>query len=154
MKRRRTRIGLFLGLAITLVSAQSMPGHAQNAKFEHPMGADAAVYTWTYDPHGEMKIAAMITEVEGKIAVCGMWTISKRLSPYIKETGLDRKTRGSANVVVKGKVVMNSLRTFRSVSKENFREGTKALCRVTPHAWNASYSNEDITIRTPKMTAF
>lgn len=154
MPRLIAKVCLMFGLVITLFAAQSLPGYAQNKKFERPLAEDPAVAVWTFNPQGEMTIAAMIFEMEGKVAVCGLWTISKRLSPYIKETGLDRKTRGNANVVVKGKVVMNSLRTFRSVSPKNFKVGSKALCRVTPHPWQAGYSNKDVVIRTPRTTAF
>jgi len=145
----------FCILALSLVLGCLYPamGIAQNGKFTQPMAKDPSVAVWGYDPQGEMMVAAMIKNVEGKVAVCGFWTISKRLSPYIKETGLDRITRGNANIVVKGVVVMHSLRTFKKVSLDNFAVGTVAPCKVTPHAWHSSFSNKDVVIRTPSTTA-
>ncbi len=89
-----SRFGIAFALAMSSFGGGATAARADD--FSMPMAEDALVMTYTYKPHGEMKIAAMIAPIDGKVAVCAFWTQSGCLSPYVKSTGLLSQSRGTS----------------------------------------------------------
>lgn len=138
-----------IAICVFAAGVISSPAHAQTSKFTQPLAKDAYLAVWTYEPQGEMTIAVSIVNADGKVAVCGAWTISKRMSPYLDEAGTVRKSRENAKILVDGTVVMNSMRSFRRILLKDFEFGADTKCKVTRHPWKSTYSNESVSLDAP-----
>lgn len=112
------------------------------------------VMQYTYRPYGEMRLAAMITESRGRVAVCGFWAKFEREQAYVKSTNLLQKSRANAKVMLDGKTILHDMSFMNQVRKEDFATGTPANCKQTDTPWASGYSNERITIRSPRLKTF
>ncbi|WP_135505170.1 hypothetical protein [Roseovarius aestuariivivens] len=119
-----------------------------------PMTEDVAVFQWTFKPSGEMLIAVIIAPVNGRIAVCGLWTITQRLSAEARRDQLPRHARGKSSLYLGNRKIMDGLRHIKQVSVDDFVVGTLAPCVLTKHAWHSSYANLKLEIRAPSFQAF
>lgn len=137
-----------------LFFAWPYPAGAQNKTFALPMSETGTVVALTFEPHGEVQIAAMLAPVQGKVAVCGFWTETKRLSPYVRTSNLLTRVRGSASIKLGNKTFLRNVSHFHEVEQDKFAAGEKASCVLTKHAWKDSYANQTLEVRVPRMKSF
>ena len=147
---------LISGLALATVVSSASHSLAQSTGGSRPLEQDAAVLTWSYDGngYGEMKIVAVIAPIQNKVAVCGVFAITKRLSAGVKRSQLLNKSRSRTSVWVDGTQVLDGLRKLRKVAPEDLVVGTQANCVVTQQPWKSSYSNKSIELRAASMSSF
>lgn len=60
-----------LAVGTTLANAQARP--------TAPMTSQASTQQYNFSPYGSILLEAMVREVGGKTAVCGIWTVNERL---------------------------------------------------------------------------
>lgn len=127
----------------------SMPASAQSAGPTVPMAQNSATVQYTFRPYGAMKIAAMVYEVGGKTAVCGMWTESERFQAYIRSSKLDRRARQTTSVKMGNLHLLKGVTFMKKVEPDQFVAGTRVPCKVTGVPWKSEFSRQTPSFGAP-----
>lgn len=151
----RTLFALFFAICFCTLSSTTQ-ALAQSQKLTMPLQQDAAVLRWIYDKngYGEMMIVAVIAPVDNKVAVCGAYSIIRRVSAGVKRSQLLSKSRSRTSVWLDGVQILDGMRRLNRVSPDELVVGTPANCVLTQHRWKSSYSNDDLELRAASMTSF
>ena len=144
------RTGLF-GLCLSFGLAATSPGVAQTNEFSVPMPKEPYTIEIPFKPYGSMLYAITIREVQGKVAVCGMWTKGKRWQAYVKKAHLPMRVRGVTKVLLGDTYLLTGVGFFNEVSEEEFAVGTRANCQMTGVTWQHGYSHDLIRLRIPRL---
>lgn len=140
-----------LGLCFAMGLSGVAPSVAQTNDFSAPMVKDPYVIEIPFKPYGSMYYAIMIREVQGKVAVCGMWSKGKRWQAYVKKAHLPMRVRGVTKVMLGETYLLTGVGFFNEASEEEFVVGTRANCQMTGVAWQRGYTNEHIRLRIPRL---
>ena len=115
------------------------------------MAQNGKVLTVSFQPYGEMKIAAMLRNVGGKTAVFGMWTESERFQAYIIAEKFDARIRSATRVTIGNRQVIHGVGFMKKVRSDAFGAGTQVLCKITGLPWQAEYANQCFEMRSPRI---
>lgn len=126
-------------------------GLAEDSRFSRPLASDAATGGMSFSLGGEVHIAAMITNVDGRVAVCGLWTKAQNISGVSKSLAMLRKGMGSGSIQYGNRTLLRGLSFMNEVAREDYVVGTKAACKMTKKAWQPSMSNKKLRIRIPRF---
>ena len=143
----RFLIALVLGVSVCF-STQSL---ANDGTFKRPLAKDAVVGGMSFSSGGEIHIAAMIVNVDGRVAVCGVWKEAIKVSGPSTALSMRRKGMERGSIHHGNKTLLRGLLFMNQVSKENYVVGTKANCKLTRKAWQPSYSNKKLKVRIPRF---
>ncbi|MEO0774119.1 MAG: hypothetical protein AAFZ04_13145 [Pseudomonadota bacterium] len=135
--------GLCALIANGPVSAQS--GHST------AMAPGAQIVEYTFKPYGAIQLAAMIKNIGGKTAVCGMWAETERLQAHIRAGNLHRRIRTTASVDLGNRRPITGLGFMKQVTAEDFKAGTQVPCRVTNVPWEAGFARQKIEFAAPRL---
>lgn len=116
-----------------------------------PMAQNGKVLTVSFQPYGEMKIAAMLRNVGGKTAVCGMWTESERFQAYIIAEKLDARIRSATRVTIGNQQVIHGVGFMKKVPEDAFGAGTQVPRKITGLPWQAGFANQGFEMRSPRI---
>ncbi len=124
---------------------------AQETRFTRPLTADAAIGGMSFSLGGEVHIGAMITNVDGRVLVCGVWTEAQNITSVGSSLAMLRKGMGSGSVQHGNRTLIRGLSFMNEVSQEDYVVGTKANCKMTKKPWQPSMSNKKLRIRIPRF---
>jgi len=140
---------LALSLAIGLSGVA--PSVAQTTGFTTPLVKDAYVIEIPFKPYGSMYYAITIREVQGKVAVCGIWAEGDRWQAYVIKGHLPMRVRGVTTVMLGDTYLLKGVGFFTQGEMEDFVSGTPVNCQMTNVPWQRGYSNKMINLRIPRL---
>ena len=112
-----------------------------------PLAEDAIAIKKRFRKGGKMRAAAMATEINGRIAVCGFLAIEKRIDGIGATVAMVSQAASNGTVSYNDVVLVENLRFMNLVSPERFGLGTSAACRVTDKPWITPIKNVDLDLR-------
>lgn len=120
---------------LTICAALSLGTSAASAApDEVRIGADPAISGGTYSTGGGITVALESHRTtDGRIAICGVWAQSQRLTAYVRRSGNSVLAKGS--VRVNGQTVHRDLTFLNRVVPAPSYLGSKATCIATQMAW-------------------
>ena len=141
------RVSLCLGLGLWL----SPPALAGDSPFTRPMTNDSASGGMRFSSGGEVHIAAMIVNVDGRVAVCGFWKEANRVSSASKSLSMMKKGMAVGVIQHGNRTLLRGLTFMNQVSEKDYVVGTRANCKLTRKSWQPSYSNKKLKVRIPRF---
>ncbi len=140
-------IALIFGLSVCLTA----PSLAEDEPFNRPIAKDAASGGMSFSSGGEIHIAAMIVNINERVAVCGVWKEAIKVSGASKSLLMMQKGMANGSIQHGNKTLLRGLNFMNQVSEENYVVGTKANCKLTRKNWQPSFSNKKLKIRIPRF---
>lgn len=83
---------------------------------------------------------------DGRLAICGVWAQSTRLTALVKGHG--PRILGTGNIAVDGRAVLRNLRFLQKTPPAQSYAGAKATCAVTKRRFSG---DETLEIRIPRQ---
>ncbi|MEM6589065.1 MAG: hypothetical protein AAF641_11505 [Pseudomonadota bacterium] len=145
------RFVLISAICAAILSSPSLPASAQSANPTATMVQGAQIIRYTFKPYGSIELAAMVTEIGGRVAVCGMWTEKQRMQAHIRAGNLPRRMRSTTAVRLGNKRIMTGLGFMQEVAQDDFTAGTKVQCKLTNVPWEAGFSGQKIELLAPRL---
>ncbi|MEO0371548.1 MAG: hypothetical protein AAF231_08860 [Pseudomonadota bacterium] len=145
---RSIALSVFFSAALGLFS---VPALAQTSGHTTTMDASAQVLEYSFRPYGALKIAAMVTNIGGKTAVCGMWSETERIQAHVRASNLDRRARQTTGVELGNRRLITGVTFMTEVDPDAFKAGVKVPCKVTNVPWEAGFARQKIEFAAPRL---
>lgn len=94
----------------------------------------------SYSTGGGITVAVETREAQGRLAICGTWAESERLTAYL--IGQSRRILASGSLAVDGRQVHHGLLFLNQVEPAESYAGAEAACVVTTLPWRADAAPE------------
>lgn len=106
----------------------------------------------TYSTGGGITVASAFRDIDGQIAVCGLWSESAVQTPYSK--GKAQKVLSSGAAYLNGVRLVSGLESFRKIPATTDYSQTSAPCAVSDKPWQSEYANRAPDIRLPQQIVY
>lgn len=116
------------------------------------LSADPALTGGTYSVGGGITIASAFRNLNGRLALCGLWSESAAQTPYSK--GKANKVLSSAVVYLNGKRLLTDLSSLRKIPATTDYSTRSASCIATSEPWHPGYANRIPDIRLPHQLVY
>lgn len=114
---------------------------------EVTLGPDPVLGGGSYSTGGGLTVAVAPRETrDGRLAICGVWAESTRLTAYL--TGQAPRILGTGNIAVNGRTVLRNLQFLRHTAPARDYTGAQAGCAVTDRRFTG---RERVEIRIPRQ---
>jgi len=143
----RTFCCLAVAMSGALPALAVEPGQIVKA----PMPGGGPTVEIVFKPQGKIHLAVGLRPVEGKVAVCGVWTQVGRQSPYITSSGFMKRSLDVSSVQYNNRALIRGPRFATEVSEDDFQAGVRASCEVTRFGWDEKYFSDKVRIRVPRV---
>ena len=128
------------------ILALSLAPVAQAATSTVPLGTSPTLGGGEYSSGGGITVAVEPRRTsDGRLALCGVWAQSDRLSAYVRQSGKSVLTRGS--LAVNGRVVQQGLGFLNRVAPNKSYARADATCVGTSLPWRSAVV---VDIRIPR----
>lgn len=114
--------------------------------------SEPALTGGTYTTGGGITVASRFQEVNGRTALCGLWSESRAQTPYTK--GRARSVLASSAVYLEGTRLLNDLSFLHKTPPGTRYDGMKTTCALSDRAWQAAYASRVPDIRMPRQIVY
>lgn len=144
------RYSFAIALQMMCLSSMTLPAMAQSSGHMVKMSASGQIIEFSFRPYGTIQIAAMIKDIGGKTAVCGIWAETERLQAHIYAGNLPRRARTTTGVELGNTRLLTGLGFTKKAAPEAFEAGAEVPCVLTNVPWQAGFARQRIEFAAPR----
>lgn len=144
MKRLR-----WLGMPFALALSACALGQSGNVT---RFASEPLLTGGTFSTGGGLTVASVLKQVDGKTAVCGIW--SESISQTVFTKGTAKEILASGSVSLGKQRLLTGLDFFRKVPPGTEYVGLDANCRTTELEWQSRYATERHVIALPRQVVY
>jgi len=112
------------------------------------LGPEPTLAGGVFSSGGGLTVAAELREIEGRAAVCGVWSKTRQ---SVLTRGENRRVIATGSAFVGGDRVVQGLDFLPEVPQAESYAGAPARCVLIDRAWDPALVAEDLTIRLPRQ---
>jgi len=144
-----TQIPRAIALSVMLAFGPGFMAKAGQNGTAVTLGPDPVLGGGAYSSGGGLTVAVEPRNSGGRLAICGIWAQSDRLTAVLRQSARDVLATG--NISVDGQTVLRDLRFLQQAQPAKSYAGAAAGCALTDMPWQAG---AQIDIRIPRQLVY